>query len=981
MHPSTRSGTSNLGLRPAVTLLFCICSLAPRLTAAEQVRRSFAIPASDAERTLVAFAQQAGTQIVYILRDVRGVETNTLKGDFSIGEALQRLVANTALEVVHDEKTDTYVVRRSRKVSPPAKVSTTPTQAPQKMNISRRNLVSALLSLLSIHSIPAQTASPTKASEEAEIVLSPFQVNATRDSGYVATSSLVATGFSQEIYKTPINISVVTSEFIKDRNLTNLDQVADYLSGVSARVNGSGNQGDGAQFSIRGFSTLWNTRDGIRRYSFAGGLENVDRVEAIKGPLSVFFGQQAPGGLLNYVTKRPSFASVNDISVRFGSYDEKYASFGSQGAINEGKTLAYRVFASNTDRGDWRDFTFEKKKFFYAGLLFQPVKELQIYLEYEKVRQEFNGAGLLPQGSRQYLNEWQNPTSAAKSWAIANGIGSNPNDNPASAPNTVATSANVVDVLRDRWRRDSGRWADDIGSVTGTRPETLVETLVDLYPAGRKWNIGGRNGTVNNDSDTRTVEVNYKITDMFSFRGFHMQDNIQRWGYSSWRDQPNGDGTYSPVQNGGFNPNNSRITRLELLTRFEIGETRHNIITGVEEYYDEWRPVGSWLGNPERTVPDSQVPFAQGYTGGAPRPTSLTGYLDKGWDPRKTPTFDGLKYYENGVLPHYANDEFVRVQENTRRAVYANWTGSFFKDKLTTLAGIRRETFKNGWAFTDGRPDEPDLNTKSTIPTMGAVYEFKEGFTAYASYSRSYEPNWDGRVDGAGTTEAERKEVKKPNEGSGIDFGVKASTKDGKISGALSFYEVKRASGYVENEALTRADPRNKDADNTNNVSIRGFGGTIVGRGVELDTVFNPTTNYSFTLSLSYMPTAELTKASNPGELNKVGLRVQSAPEKQYSTWHRYSFTEGSFKGVSLGFGVRGVSERNKSNNFNERGLKVKGYTLADAMIRYQTAGFRNFPVFLTLNVSNLFDNKDYFTTWDFPGDPRKWSLSTDIKF
>src|SRR5690606_33516714 len=74
-------------------------------------------------------------------------------------------------------------------------------------------------------------------------------------------------------------------------------------------------------FTMRGFAVNTLMRNGVFRY-ISYNLDNIERVEVVKGPAAVFFGQGYPGGVVNYVTKQPVFTktpstfkySINDNS-------------------------------------------------------------------------------------------------------------------------------------------------------------------------------------------------------------------------------------------------------------------------------------------------------------------------------------------------------------------------------------------------------------------------------------------------------------------------------------------------------------------------------------------------------------------------------------------------------------------------------------------------------------------------------------------
>lgn len=82
------------------------------LFAAETAKKTFDLPAGDAVATLKAFTSQSGEQIVYPVEQVRGVQTKAVQGELAPREALNRMLADTGLTVVQDEKTGALAIKR-----------------------------------------------------------------------------------------------------------------------------------------------------------------------------------------------------------------------------------------------------------------------------------------------------------------------------------------------------------------------------------------------------------------------------------------------------------------------------------------------------------------------------------------------------------------------------------------------------------------------------------------------------------------------------------------------------------------------------------------------------------------------------------------------------------------------------------------------------------------------------------------------------
>lgn len=158
---------------------------------------------------------------------------------------------------------------------------------------------------------PARTALGT---DEGVQTLTPFEVKSDKDYGYLRTNTTTATRIGVAIQTVPLSVSVISEDFIKDANLSDIQDVLRYQAssagdtrmGVLQPATGFTPSGN---MSLRGFPINSRLRNGLLRYNNYS-LDNVDRVEIIKGPAAVFFGQAFPGGVINYVTKQPEFRSV-----------------------------------------------------------------------------------------------------------------------------------------------------------------------------------------------------------------------------------------------------------------------------------------------------------------------------------------------------------------------------------------------------------------------------------------------------------------------------------------------------------------------------------------------------------------------------------------------------------------------------------------------------------------------------------------------
>lgn len=144
--------------------------------------------------------------------------------------------------------------------------------------------------------------------------------------GLVPTTASAATKTDTPILVTPQSISVISRDQLTLQNPQDISQAISYSSGVTPALFGYDPRF--AQFQVRGFSELYNGvyQDGLRVFGsdfIAPLLEpyGLQQMEIVRGPTSVLYGQNAPGGLVNLDTKRPQADFFGEAQIQVGSYD------------------------------------------------------------------------------------------------------------------------------------------------------------------------------------------------------------------------------------------------------------------------------------------------------------------------------------------------------------------------------------------------------------------------------------------------------------------------------------------------------------------------------------------------------------------------------------------------------------------------------------------------------------------------------------
>lgn len=232
----------------------------------------------------------------------------------------------------------------------------------------------------------AQTASPATAAAGVNepLMLSEFTVTTSQDKGYAATNSTTASRINENIRDIPQAVFVVTDELLKDFAVYDLGDALQYVPGVENL------EGPDEAYSIRGFRNTHSSENGMTRQR-QEPTENAyaERIEVLLGPASVLYGESlsAGGGIVNIIPKRPQFKSFQQLSLRYTSDDQLYATIDHTDRVGGSEKFAYRLIGTVTR---WRpdiDRTSNDRFFLRGSLLFRPGKNTQVVFDVEGMHQ------------------------------------------------------------------------------------------------------------------------------------------------------------------------------------------------------------------------------------------------------------------------------------------------------------------------------------------------------------------------------------------------------------------------------------------------------------------------------------------------------------------------------------------------------------------------------------------------------------------
>ena len=242
---------------------------------------------------------------------------------------------------------------------------------------SARSLDPSLKHLLSlaaftlVHSAVADAQDAAKPVDGGPRKLDELVVEAKRENTVVPKVASAPTKTDTPLLETPQSVSVVSRAEIERRGAQSVAEALTYTPGVLTGVGGEDSRFD--DIVIRGYdagSTSANMyRDGLRvptggqwtRSQF--DVFGFESIEVLKGPSAVLFGQVAPGGLVNQVSKRPTLESRGLASVQYGSFDTIQAAADLSGPLDSDGQFLYRIAGLYRDGGSQIDHTDLERKF------------------------------------------------------------------------------------------------------------------------------------------------------------------------------------------------------------------------------------------------------------------------------------------------------------------------------------------------------------------------------------------------------------------------------------------------------------------------------------------------------------------------------------------------------------------------------------------------------------------------------------------
>jgi iron complex outermembrane receptor protein len=209
------------------------------------------------------------------------------------------------------------------------------------------------------------TAAQAQTAADAAATLPAVEVVGRTASGAYHAGDAAGAKTELRLRELPQSVRVLTRQAIDDLGATKLDDLLDYVGGVSRQNNFGGLWDNVAVRGLAGnentgMATLLNGFSSNRGFNAPRDLAGVERIEFLKGPAAALYGSSEPGGTLNIVSKRPLWQAGHALEVYAGSHDLKRAALDSTGPVND--ALAYRLNIAIEDRDSFRDYVHARRQ-------------------------------------------------------------------------------------------------------------------------------------------------------------------------------------------------------------------------------------------------------------------------------------------------------------------------------------------------------------------------------------------------------------------------------------------------------------------------------------------------------------------------------------------------------------------------------------------------------------------------------------------
>ncbi|MFC6839534.1 TonB-dependent siderophore receptor [Xanthomonas theicola] len=207
---------------------------------------------------------------------------------------------------------------------------------------------------------------------------------------------------------TPAAVTVITSKVLETQQATSITEALANASGVVVQQNLQGTP----SFSVRGYGDTYNN---LSTNVMSNGINDpdgtstsvygVERIEVLKGPQAILIGARTLGGAVNIVTKKPQAETAGQVSLQYGSHNDRTVAADVGGALNKDDRLSARVIGAWTGAGGSEgDYDGRRDRFVMPQIRWKDENtDLLVGASYDKQRNPANRYGFAWDGRIQPL--------------------------------------------------------------------------------------------------------------------------------------------------------------------------------------------------------------------------------------------------------------------------------------------------------------------------------------------------------------------------------------------------------------------------------------------------------------------------------------------------------------------------------------------------------------------------------------------------
>jgi len=668
----------------------------------------------------------------------------------------------------------------------------------------------------------------------------------------------------------PRSVQVINTKVIEQQNIQNLGEALNNVSNISE---GNSFAGTRDQFQIRGFDA--NVfKDGTRVLGLAQDnavIEDIEFIEVVKGPESVLYGNTNPGGLINMITKRPETDNKNSIGISLDQYGQKRLSMDSTGSLNENDSVLYRFISIFDESEGWRDDTDSKQVFIAPSLTWSPTNDTSLTFSYKYNKEDI---------------PFDRGTLAVR--------------------NSDNTGWEFLDIDENRLG----------GSFSEQNRETHEVGFDFSHDINNNWTTRLKSRYVRREIDA--IQTFFYASSAVSQTTTPLSVTSSVTNYGEDGASVAFDGTINRYINGNDQSSDTILVSLENEITFDIRDTSHRIVTGID-YTTFKERVGSstsaTLSDPDLTT------FSAATLGTDPNSGVYNFYTD---DPSSL-TFPNDLYDISNVKTElteysiFAQDLIEYNDWNFILGARYDWYKAKSRTAFDSTLVARASAL--GVNISDTSSEAPtDQNFSGQA---AALYQLNDQVSLFGNIAQSYLPNE--------VFDDVNNEFEDAQRGTQYEVGAKLSLLDNRLNLTTSIYHIN-----LKNVAFTNANG-SVDVYNQRN------------RGFEVDGDFAISENLAALFAYGYN---DVEFVDAPDDIS----RVANSPKHTATAFLAYEASRSW--GVSGGVNYVATRAGNRRLAYD---YDLPSYALVNASAWYVPA-FADRDLRLQLDIKNLFD-KDYIAS------------------